>query len=44
MVGYGSYKDFFEEWETHALLWLIPELGITPKKLRSALARLLPPE
>ena len=43
-VGYGSYKDFFEEWETHALLWLIPELGITPKKLRSALARLLPPE
>lgn len=43
-VGYAEFDDFFEGWEGVALRWLIPELGISPKALRSALERLMPQE
>lgn len=43
-VGYAEFDDFFEGWEGVALRWLVPELGISPRALRSALERLMPEE
>ena len=43
-VGYERYEEFFEGWEGESLRWLIPELGITPAKLRSTMKRVMPEE
>jgi len=41
-VGYAKYDDFFEGWDGVALRWLVAQLGISPRALRSALDRLMP--
>lgn len=41
-VGYEEFDGFFEGWEGVALRWLISEIGISAKTLRSALERLMP--
>ena len=43
-VGYAGLRDFFESWEAESLRWLIPQLGITPRKLRATLKQLMPEE